>query len=312
MATPEPFFGELKGFNMDQDAEITDTDLDDNAVVEDESLVDDETTGEPEGTAAEGEGAESEGGETDELVISLGEEAEPSEEDRRPAPSWVRNLRKENQQKDRVIRELEAKLAANTPAPKAVVVGEKPTFEGCEYDEQKFDAALEAWHARKIAADEQQRTRTQAEEKQRGEWLGRIDAVKKAASAMPVKDAADAVSAFEDIFSVVQQGIIIGGPNDPKVSAQLRYALGVNPKKAKELAAIQDPVKFTIAIGELMTKLKVTRKAAPAPERVVRSSVSGAAAVDNQLNRLRAEAEKTGNYTKVHQYRQQMREKAKA
>jgi hypothetical protein len=256
---------------------------------------------------------DSEGGEADEMVITLGDAVEPSEEDEKSAPDWVRNLRKSNRDKDRRIRELEQKVTATAPVVPAVVLGPKPTFESSEYDEEKFTANLEDWHKRKLEVEEQQRAKERAAQEDRGRWQGRMDAVTKASTAMPVRDYEDAAGVFEDTFSVVQQGIIIGGPDDPKVSAQLRYALGKNPKKAKELAAISDPVKFTLAIGDLMTKLKVTtRKAAPVPERVVRSSVSGAAAVDNQLNRLREEAAKTGNYSKVHQYRQQIREKSKA
>lgn len=134
--------------------------------------------------------------------------------------------------------------------------------------------------------------------------------MKTAASGLKVSDYDDASQAFEDTFSIVQQGIVIGGPEDPKASALLRYALGKNPKKAKELAAIKDPVKFAFAVAKLETQLKVTpRKSAPPPDRQVRSSVAGATAVDNQLARLQAEADKTGDRSKVAAY---LRQKNKA
>ena len=47
----------------------------------------------------------------DEVVVSIGEESPPQEETR--APEWVRELRKSNREKERKIRELEAKLNAN-------------------------------------------------------------------------------------------------------------------------------------------------------------------------------------------------------
>lgn len=95
----------------------------------------------------------------------------------------------------------------------------------------------------------------------------------------------------------------MGGPDDAKTSALLRYALGKNPKKAKELAAITDPVKFTFAIAKLEDKLKVApRKTAPPPDTVVRSSVAGSAAVDSALKRLQDQADKTGDRTKVAAY----------
>jgi hypothetical protein len=51
------------------------------------------------------------------------------------------------------------------------------------------------------------------------------------------------------------------------------------------------------------------RKLIPPPDSQVRSTMSGAAAVDSQLERLQLEADKTGNRTKVAAY---LRTKAKA
>lgn len=274
-----------------------------------------EAEGQPEGQAegsAAGEGPDADG---DEVVISFGEESPASSEDENRAPEWVRELRKSNREKDRKLREQEAEIARlkGTGQPAATVVGEKPTLEGCDFDTGKFEQALDAWHARKREADDQASAKTRSEEQQRAHWQTRIDAVTKAGAALKVKDYEDAATAFEDQFSIVQQGIVIGGPDDPKTSALLRYALGKNPKKAKELASITDPVKFAFAVAKLETQLKVTpRKAAPAPDTPVRSAVPGAAAVDNQLERLRAEAAKTGDLSKVIAYKNAQRNKQRA
>ena len=261
--------------------------------------------------------AEKQGDEdAEEVVISLGE-PEPAEEDEKRAAPWVRDLRKINRELVRRQRELEAenaRLKGNAGGqPADVVVGEKPTLAGCDFDAEKFEADLEAWHTRKREADEQQRKRQEAEEQQRTHWQARIDAVTKAAGTLKVKDYDDAAQSFEDTFSVVQQAIVVDGPEDPKTAALLRYALGKNQKKAKELAAITNPMRFTFAVAELKAQLKVTpRRQAPTPDRVVRSSVAGAAAVDNELERLRADAEKTGDLSKVFAYRQQQRAKQRA
>jgi hypothetical protein len=90
------------------------------------------------------------------------------------------------------------------------------------------------------------------------------------------------------------------------------YALGKNPKRAKELAAITDPVRFATAAGKLEAQLKVTnRPKPPAPPRVVTGSAPISGSVDSNLERLRAEAEKTGDMTKVLRYKQQLRAKGK-
>ena len=262
-----------------------------------------------EGQTTEGSTAPEEEAE-DGVVITLGDEpiAAADDEEAR-APQWVRELRKSNREKDRRIRELEQKVA--TPpaaAPADVVVGTKPTLEACEYDAEKFEAQLEAWHTRKREADDQQRRKEDAEKAARADWQGKLDAYGKAKTALKVKDFDDVEEAARDTLSVVQQGVIINGAEN---AAVLMYALGKNPKKAKELAAIADPVKFAFAVAKLEAQLKVTpRKTAPLPERVVRGSAPMTGTVDTTLEKLRAEADRTGDRSKVSAYIRQKQQKA--
>lgn len=283
------------------------------AVIEDDPEVD-EQTGEDEtdGTAEDGEGEVEEGsgedGETDEVVITIGDESPPSEEeDDARAPGWVRELRKSNREKDRRIRELEQKVSTVTPAPSAVVVGEEPTFEGCDYDADKFKRELNAWRDRKVAADAEVAKKQSAAEADKKAWDARLEHHGKLKSELKVKDYDDAEAAVEAAMSVTQRGLIVHGAEN---SAQLTYALGKNPKTLKELASITDPVKFAFAVAKLETKLKVTpRKSAPIPERSVRGNAAPTGVVDSQLERLRAEADKTGDRTKVAAYMNQQKAK---
>jgi hypothetical protein len=56
--------------------------------------------------------------------------------------------------------------------------------------------------------------------------------------------------------------------------------------------------------------LKVTnRKAAPPPEKTVQGTGRVTGSVDSTLDRLRADAEKSGDYSKVFAYKQQKRNK---
>ena len=110
---------------------------------------------------------------------------------------------------------------------------------------------------------------------------------------------------MSDALSVTQQGIIVKGAQN---AAVVIYALGKNSTKLKELSSITDPVKFAFAVANLEKDLKVTtRKAPPPPEKTVTGSAPKSGVVDSQLERLRAEAEKTGNYSKVAQYQRQKR-----
>lgn len=243
----------------------------------------------------------------DEVLISIGEESPPQSEEPR-APEWVRELRKQNREKERRIRELEAKLQTTTQTEnKPVVLGAKPKLEDHDYDTDKFEAALSDWYERKRATDQEAEKARQAEQAQLDAWQSRLDSYGKARAELKVRDFEDAESTVQELLDVTQQGIVVQGADNP---ALVIYALGKNPKKAKELADIKDPVKFAFTVAKLERELKVTnRKAAPPPERTVQGTGRVSGSVDSTLERLRTEAEKTGDMTKVMAYKRQLRAK---
>lgn len=279
----------------------------DGEVVVDETQVDDP---EIEGSAAD-ESAEAET--ADEVVLSIGDEAPPVTEDEgfngQPAPTWVKELRAERKELLRKNRELEAeatKLRAAPVAESAVVVGDKPTLEACEYDAEKFADQLEKWHTRKRDAETQAEKRTKDQQAAQAAWTAKQTAYTKLKGELKMKDVDEAEEVAKSILSVTQQGLIIQGAEN---SALLIQAIGRNPKKAKELASLNDPVQFAFAVAKLETMLKVTpRKVAPLPERTVTGSAPVRA--DTTLARLEAEADKSGDRTKVAAYRRQLMLKA--
>jgi len=125
-----------------------------------------------------------------------------------------------------------------------------------------------------------------------------------------VKDFEEAEAVVQEAFNVTQQGVVLQGAENP---ALVIYAIGKNQKKLKELSDIKDPVKFAFAVARLEKELKVTsrKSAAPQPERIVSGTGRVSGAVDSTLERLRDEAAKTGNMTKVIQYKQQKRASSK-
>ena len=247
--------------------------------------------------------------ESDEVVVSIGEEAPPAEEEQR-APEWVRELRKANREKERRIRELEAKLQTTAQTEnKPVSLGPKPKLEEFDYDADRFEQALDAWHDRKRQHDLQTEMVRQAELQQHQAWQAKLDSYSKAKAELRVRDYEDAEAIAQEVFNVTQQGVILQGAENP---ALVIYALGKNPKKAAELAKNTDPVKFAFAVAKLEKELKVTnRRAAPAPERVIQGTGRVSGAVDSTLERLREEAARTGNMTKVIQYKAQRRAASK-
>ena len=245
---------------------------------------------------------------TEEVVVSIGEEAPPPEE-HTPAPEWVRELRKTNRELQRQNRELQSKLQVQPTEIKPVAIGAKPKLEDHDYDADKYEEALTVWFERKRQADDVNAKQQAEVMNQQKAWQAKLDGYGKAKAELRVRDYEDAEAVAQEVFSITQQGVILQGAENP---ALVVYALGKNPKKAKELAEVSDPVKFAFAVAKLEKELKVTnRRAAPAPERVVSGTGRSSGAVDSTLERLREDAARTGNMTKVIQYRAQKRSASK-
>ena len=255
------------------------------------------------GEDAQGEGAE------DEVVITIDGEA-PAPEEKEPAPAWVKELRKQNRELARQNRELQAKQQIQPAQPKTAVLGPKPTLEGCDYDGEKFAEELEKWHATKQEVAQQEASAKAAQAEQQKAWQTTLESYATKRAALKVPDYEDAEAATQDALNVTQQGVILQGAENP---AHVVYALGNNPKKAAELAAITDPVKFAFAVAKLEQGLKVTNRKAstPPPEKTLSGSGAKSGTVDSQLERLRADAMKSGDFTKVVAFKRQMNSKSR-
>jgi hypothetical protein len=250
--------------------------------------------------------AEAPAPEPEEVIVTIGDEPVPEPQETAPAPEWVRELRRVNREREREIKELRDKLAAKEADPPPVLdPGKKPTLEDYDYDTEAYEREITAWYERKRDADAELMRQLKADQEQQKAWQAKLDGYGKAKAELRVPDYEEAEAVAQATFTVPQQSIIVAGAENP---ALLIYAMGRSPAKAKELAAITDPVKFTFAIAKLEAQLKVTpRKAPPAPEKQIRSTggVPMSGAVDSTLERLRDEAAKTGDMTKVMAYKRQ-------
>jgi len=247
--------------------------------------------------------------EEDEVVVVTIGDAAPSKEEEEiaKAPEWVRELRKTNREQARRIRELERSQEERTKAAETATLGPKPTMADpdIDYDSTKFEVRLNEWNEQKRKYDQEQTDRQAAEKKVQDAWNLKLSEYNDAKGKLKVKDFAEAEATATEALSQVRQGIVVSGADN---AALVIYALGKNPAKLNELKAITDPVKFAFAVAKLEKDLKMTtRRAPPPPEKVVTGSAPKSGVVDSQLERLRAEAEKTGDYTKVNQYRRQKR-----
>lgn len=253
-----------------------------------------------------------------EVVITLGDEPAPAPEDEiegKPAPAWVKDLRKQARElakENRALKEAQ-QAAQQQAAPKAEEVGPKPTLEDddIQYDAEKYAEKVLAWSDRKKAAEAKAAAARQEQEAAAAEWQKTVASYRAAGAALKVDGFEEAEAAVMAVLSPTQQGILLQGPKTPQASAQLVAALGRNPAELKKLAEIKNPVKYAFAVADLVGQLKVvTRKQPPAAERVVRGSAGGATAVDSTEARLEAEADKTGNRTALIKYRKDKAAKA--
>lgn len=275
-------------------------DVEEELEIED-AAIDEVDEGEPEAEEAESE-------EPDEIVVSIdGEEPPPQEE--QAAPEWVRELRREHRELKKRNRELESRVNQSTETNPVVNLGPKPNLEALDYDTEKYEQSLADWYERKKLVDDQQSQVRRAEEEQQQAWNAKLEGYVEAKTKLKVRDYDDAEEVAQQMFNVVQQGVVIQGAENP---ALVIYALGKNPKKAKELAAIDDPVKFAFAVAKLESNLKIgNRKAATQPERTVSATAPSSGAVDSTLERLREVAARTGNMDKVMAYKRAQKRAAK-
>lgn len=249
------------------------------------------------------EAAEEEAEPEDVLTVILGDD----EPDKDEAPDWVKNLRREHRELKKRNKELEAQITTGNASQE---LGPKPTLEGMDYDEAKFETALTAWHEQKRELDAQKASQEEENRKAEEAYAARLEEykVRKRDISSKAKDFDTAEDQLKDIFNPTQQGVLLDAVSDP---ALMVYALGKNPEKAAKLASERNMVKFVAELARMETKMKVSGVKKPAPEKRIGSTGGVPKNPESRLEKLRAEAEKTGDYSKVTAFKRQMREKAK-
>lgn len=257
-------------------------------------------------TLDDGQGEGEEGQELGVTITLEGEDA-TADDETAAAPAWVKDLRRNNREMARKLREFEAEKATAGAAQQVQEIGAKPKLDDpdIDYDTEKYEARLDAWMQKKTEKERRENEQRADLERQRQEWTAKVEGHKKAAATLGVADYEDAEEVVRSAFSDVQQCILLEADN----SAALAYVIGKRPAKAKELASITNPVKFAMALAKLETQVKTTnKKVAPPPETRVKASAPVSGAVDSKLAKLMEEADRTGDRTKVAAYH---REKAR-
>jgi FMN phosphatase YigB (HAD superfamily) len=291
-----------------QDAETPEL-IEDEALPEAESDAEAPDTGEEQESDEAADAPDTEGppGDDDELVITLGEEQPEPEPEETPVIRQMRQALKDAKRREREQAALLQQLQARPAAPEPQDPGPIPKIADFDFDDDKHAAAVSEWTAKKAAAELVKAQRQQQQQQQQEAWNKRVQAYEQAKTALKVPRFDDAEEAVKDNLSIAQQSLILKAKEPEK----LIYVLGNNPKRLKALAAITDPVDFVYAVGELRQEMRVIpKKKPPVPERVpARGGAGGYTTADNSLEKLRAEAEKTGDYSRVLAYKRDMKAK---
>lgn len=270
----------------------------------------DENQEDLEETQDESNQSDDETSEDEEFVITVGDEdPEPSDEDDfsgKPAPAWVKDLRKKEREARKRIKELEAQVQQAKPTEKPIEVGPKPKLADFDYDEDQFETAVEQWHERKRQVEQQQAATKAEEEKAKQAWQQKMQSYEERRQnvASKVRDFEEVEEAAKDKLTATQQGILIHAAENPEL---ILYHLGKNPKKAQELSEITDPIQFAFAAAKLDSQMKIqTRKPSTQPERKPSGSAGLSGVVDQKLAQLEAKAAKTGDRTELIKYKKSL------
>lgn len=199
--------------------------------------------------------------------------------------------------------ELQKKLAEFTASKVEVSPQklQKPTLESCDFDEVVFEQRYDEWQ-------EQEHQQKQSRSQQEKEWEDQKARYRKSKEIVSSKASDYDIS--EDLvkadFSIEQQTILVRALDLP---AQMVYAIGKNARLRERLAKIKDPITFTKEVTklELMATKKISPHKPPPEQRVQGGTGGKISRKDASLERLRAEAERTGDMTDLLKYKRNLR-----
>lgn len=240
--------------------------------------------------------------ESDVVIAFADDEAEEE-------PALVKTLRDQIRERDRKIAALRRTPTANDDDPEPAIAERPRSVADFDYDEERFNAAIDDHLAAKeahIAWKARQTERDAARQRAADEQTKRVE---KQRNALGVSDYDERSSTVRETLSDAQLAILINGADNP---AQLIYALGRSQTRLALLAGEENLAKFAVQIGKMEKEIKVTKRTAPVPETMVRGATGSLArgATDKHLERLEKEAERTGNRTEVQKYKRSLRQRA--
>lgn len=227
---------------------------------------------ESEANDTEAETAEEGEQEEEEVELFLGDERleSPTSEPEVKDTDLVKNLRKEIQERNKKIHELEKQKSA--PAVSADEQLVMPTLEDADYDDEAYQQKVIEYLERKSAQEKAKADRDVAQAKLMEVHNQKLAAYKEGVANLKVKGFAEAEKAVLDEVPENVQGAILHYADKPEIVV---LAAGLNPAIRKQLAETTDPVALGKLIGSIEAKAKLLPKSKtgkPAPSAPVRGT----------------------------------------
>ncbi|WP_131669246.1 hypothetical protein [Psychrobacter pygoscelis] len=286
--------------DIDEQEEATETEP------EADELPDDVDDTDEDGEEPDAESDEEDDPADDELGFSFDDDEEGEGGDPyagQEAPQWVKDLRKKNRELERQKRELEAKVGINSQQP---VLREKPTLEDFDYDSDAFEQELLAWHTEKQQYEQKVQQEQQKYQQYDERYKADVDAIRTKAD-----DYDEVEGVVIDTLPEVKQAMLKMLCDNP---AKMAYTLGKSPNKLAELSKLDEPqfIKQIVLLEQKMSQSKTKSKSRNPnkPKPTSHELTGGAGGGDTQLAKLEAQAEKTGDRSKVVAYKRSLRNKS--
>ncbi len=226
---------------------------------------------------------------------------EPEDDTAPDLPKRLRDIIKERDKELAILRRRDAE-AAELRKPQPIDVGEEPTMESCDWDDDKFKAEWGAWKERSVRAE----LAPVQEDDLAAQAKKDVERLNTGLATLAYSDAADMTATAKAALTPQQEFSIATVAKDP---ATLIYALGKNPAKLAALTAETNPIRFIAAVARMEDSMRVGKKAVPNPEHIPQGDAMPKSA-DKQLAKLEAEANRTGNRTALIAYRKKLAAKA--
>ncbi len=268
----------------------------DDEMLDDEQDIDD---GQDDEQDADGEEAESEDDSDDDaLDFSFDDDGDSSDPFKgQEAPEWVKKVREENRELKRQLKQRESQQFEQQ------VLREKPTLDDHDYDSDAFEQDYAQWLTEKQQVDAQVHAERQKYEQYHERYKADVDAIKAKAP-----DYDEIELSVVDVLSEQKQGLLQMLVDNP---AKVVYALGKNSPAQLDRLSKLDDIQFAKQIvlmeQQMSSKTKSRNQNKPKPKTHELEGAAGGA--DTRLAKLEAEADRTGDRSKVAAYKKQMKSK---